>query len=308
MPANVRTMAPPTLQDLWAQTKFEPNPTQRKAIEQTSGPVFLTAGPGSGKTRVLLWRTVNLIVFGSVSPSAIFLSTFTEKAARQLKQGLQVYVGLASNLTGRTFDLSQIYVGTLHSLCQRILADRRLSADGKRTDIPILLDRLDQYFFLHEKRNCNTIIGAADLKVTEVNQIFGNVYRNGEGSTSRHVAVQSLIAFFNRLSEESVNEVEAAKSLRDKALKKLLLAYGAYKQLLATAPEKTDLSLLQQAAFRTISKLPTELVPFEHVIVDEYQDTNAIQEKLLFALARRTSNLCVVGDDDQPFIVSVARP
>lgn len=292
-------MAPFILQDLWAQAKFEPNKTQREAIEHTIGPVFLTAGPGSGKTRVLLWRTVNLIVFGNVSPSAIFLSTFTEKAARQLKQGLQVYIGLASNLTGRTFDLSQIYVGTLHSLCRKILADRRLSADGRRTEIPTQLDQLDQYFFLHDKKVYETILQAADLTVTEVNQIFGKVYRTGGPSTSRHVAVLSCIELFNRLSEESVDEVEAAKATREKPLKKLLLAYRAYKQLLASVPKKTDLSLLQQAAFQRVGTLPTELLPFEHVIVDEYQDTNAIQEKLIFSLARRTSNLCVVGDDDQ---------
>jgi DNA helicase II / ATP-dependent DNA helicase PcrA len=70
------------IKDLWAADGFRPNTSQEEAIRHTSGPLFLTAGPGSGKTRVLLWRTVNLIVFEEVRPEEIFLSTFTESAFR----------------------------------------------------------------------------------------------------------------------------------------------------------------------------------------------------------------------------------
>lgn len=73
---------------LWELAKFKPNPAQKKAILHKDGPLFITAGPGSGKTRVLLWRTLNLMVFHGVKPEEIFLATFTEKAALQLKQGL----------------------------------------------------------------------------------------------------------------------------------------------------------------------------------------------------------------------------
>ena len=83
-----------TLEQLWALKKFTPNPKQEKAIRHTDGPLFLTAGPGSGKTRVLLWRTLNLIVFQKVDPKKIFLATFTEKAAHQLKEGLQGLLGM----------------------------------------------------------------------------------------------------------------------------------------------------------------------------------------------------------------------
>jgi len=73
------------IEQLWKAASFEPNPQQRKAILYVDGSLFLTAGPGSGKTRVLLWRAVNLIVFHNVLPEQIFLGTFTEKAALQLK-------------------------------------------------------------------------------------------------------------------------------------------------------------------------------------------------------------------------------
>jgi len=70
-----------SLEQLWQEVHFQPNPQQEQAIRHVKGPLYLPAGPGSGKTRVLLWRTVNLIVFHNISPEDIFLSTFTEKAA-----------------------------------------------------------------------------------------------------------------------------------------------------------------------------------------------------------------------------------
>jgi DNA helicase-2/ATP-dependent DNA helicase PcrA len=111
-----------TIQELWGliQPKpFTPNPNQERAILHIGSPLFLTAGPGSGKTRVLLWRTLNLLVFHDVKPEEIFLGTFTEKAAFQLKEGLRSLLGLVTNLTGTPYDVSRMYVGTVHSLCQR---------------------------------------------------------------------------------------------------------------------------------------------------------------------------------------------
>lgn len=81
-----------TILELMHEHGFQPNENQLAAITHTSGPLFLMAGPGSGKTRVLLWRTVNLMVFHGIKPEKIFLSTFTEKAARQLQDGLRAYL------------------------------------------------------------------------------------------------------------------------------------------------------------------------------------------------------------------------
>jgi len=78
-----------TIDDLWKKADFKPNENQKAAILHTNGPLYLPAGPGSGKTRVLLWRTLNLIVFHDIPPEEIYLSTFTEKAAHQLKEGLR---------------------------------------------------------------------------------------------------------------------------------------------------------------------------------------------------------------------------
>src|SRR5262245_64853509 len=81
VPSMFAANIPPLLKQLWAEFDFNPNPAQRDAILHTNGPLFLPAGPGSGKTRVLLWRAVNLIAVQGVPPECVFLSTFTEKAA-----------------------------------------------------------------------------------------------------------------------------------------------------------------------------------------------------------------------------------
>jgi len=114
-----------TIDSLWRKVDFHPNDNQRDAIVHTEGPLFLTAGPGSGKTRVLLWRTLNLIVFHEVKPDEIFLGTFTEKAAYQLKEGLKTLLAIVTNETGRPFGLAKMSIGTVHSICQQILSDRR---------------------------------------------------------------------------------------------------------------------------------------------------------------------------------------
>jgi DNA helicase-2/ATP-dependent DNA helicase PcrA len=80
---------------------------------------------------VLLWRTVNLIVCHGVKPEEILLGTFTEKAARQLKQGLMALLAKASETTGHAYDLSGMLIGTIHSICRRILMDRRFAHGGE---------------------------------------------------------------------------------------------------------------------------------------------------------------------------------
>jgi DNA helicase-2/ATP-dependent DNA helicase PcrA len=106
--------------------------------------------------------------------------------------------------------------------------------------------------------------------------------------------VSAAIGLFNRLSEECIEPDRALRRTRDQVLKKLLRMYAAYK-----STELTDLSLLQQAALGHLRACDESRHVLRHVIVDEYQDTNHVQEALLFHLAGGHHNLCVVGDDDQ---------
>lgn len=294
-----------TIQDLWAAVKpkrFEPNDNQEKAILHTEGPLFLTAGPGSGKTRVLLWRTLNLIVFHDIKPEEIFLSTFTEKAAFQLREGLRSLLGLVTNITGVPYDLSQMYVGTVHSLCQRLLTDRRFSNGGRRPINPALKDSLEQYFYISDRRYWSSATAAVGFPadVDETNKVITQ-YLNKTPSSSRHVAATQCISLFNRFSEESVDPSAIRERTEDEMLKALIDLYDYYKRSLTpeTGVPFIDFALLQQKAFERLEQCLTSETVFKHVIIDEYQDTNTIQERLFFKLAKGHKNICVVGDDDQ---------
>jgi superfamily I DNA/RNA helicase len=104
----------------------------------------------------LLWRAVNLIVFHKVKPDEIFLSTFTEKAALQLKEGLRGLLAVASQHTGQHYDLAGLYVGTVHSLCRRLLLDRRLHPERQRGQVPALRDELSLVGVTHAARASST--------------------------------------------------------------------------------------------------------------------------------------------------------
>lgn len=296
----------PSIEKLWEMTDFSPNDAQREAILHVEGPLYLTAGPGSGKTRVLLWRTLNLIVYNGVKPDAIFLSTFTEKAAKQLNDGLRSLLGLVTNLTGQPYDLAGMYLGTVHSLCQRILSDRRrFFPDRHRPRPPALLDDLGQYFHLYDPENWQIVARAAGLKSETAAQTV-NQLLNGSDSASRHRAVEALRPIFNRFSEELLDPTTLRPRLSSLPLEgfttqqiELLLAlYEGYLQSLQNA-RKCDFALLQREAFQVLQEFDAASSVFSHVIVDEYQDTNTIQEHIFFRLASGTGNLCVVGDDDQ---------
>jgi len=297
---------PPPIERLWEMTRFIPNDAQREAILHVEGPLYLTAGPGSGKTRVLLWRTLNLMVFHGVKAEEIFLATFTEKAAKQLSDGLRSLLGLVTNLTGQPYDLAGMYLGTVHSLCQRTLSDRRrFFPDRHRPRPPALLDDLGQYFHLYERTNWETITRTAHLDPNSAAEVINGLL-NGQSSPSRHRAIEALRPLFNRFSEELLEPAQLRPQLSSLRLSRfspgdvdvLLALYDGYRQSLRDMG-KTDFALLQREAFQILQEFDGAGKVFRHVIVDEYQDTNTIQERIFFRLAEATGNLCVVGDDDQ---------
>ncbi|MCW1968976.1 MAG: ATP-dependent helicase [Anaerolineae bacterium] len=291
------------LEKLWQQHQFKPNANQAEAIHHIEGPLYLPAGPGSGKTRVLLWRTVNLIVCHNVAPNEIFLSTFTEKAARQLREGLRALLGSASNYTGVQYDLGAMYVGTVHSLCQRIPTDRRMLLGRQRGKAPVLMDALSQYFYLSKHHYWQGLLQQAQFgdDFLAAYERINSYFENRRSRQSRHQAVQNCISLFNRLSEECFEPDTSHIAQIDETLHGLLKMYAAYVQLLKTDSNISlaDFSLIQQEALRLITQSPQAGKVFKHIIIDEYQDTNTVQERIFFGLAQGHKNLCVVGDDDQ---------
>jgi DNA helicase-2/ATP-dependent DNA helicase PcrA len=286
-----------SIENLWREFDFAPNENQQQAIRHSDGPLYLPAGPGSGKTRVLLWRTLNLIVFNGVSPEEIFLSTFTEKAALQLREGLRVLLAAATNRTGQPYDMARMYVGTTHALCQRILADRRFYPVRQRGRAPLVLDELDQYLHIHRRRTWRELTALAGFTADPEQTINGAF---GSASQSRHEAVSNCIALFNRLSEECIDPAHVVIGVQDPVFRTLIQMYDHYRHSLGSRGVlRTDFALLQQHAMQALEGGDASSHVFRYVIVDEYQDTNAIQERLFFQLARGHKNICVVGDDDQ---------
>ncbi|HXQ97831.1 MAG TPA: UvrD-helicase domain-containing protein, partial [Candidatus Limnocylindrales bacterium] len=258
----------PLMIELWRDFEFDPNDEQRAAILHWDGPLFLPAGPGSGKTRVLLWRTVNLITTHGVIPEQIFLATFTEKAALQLRNGLRMLLSAVSDKTGKPYDSAKLYVGTVHSLCRRLLLDRRISTNRSRSRSPVLLDELGQYLFIRRRRNWDAI-----LQATGFSSSIDMLTAFGEQGRSRHKAIARLLGFFNRLSEEMIEPTDARKRTRDKTLRSLIDGYETYRALLRgnLGISYTDLSLLQAGTVEHLHQNLDSGKIFRHVVIDEYQ-------------------------------------
>ena len=257
------------------------NEAQREAVARTDGPLLIIAGPGSGKTLVLVVRTLNILLQGNVQPREIVLCTFTEKAAFELRDR----VAQAARTLGYTGDLSQLQVGTIHSICNDHLSRFRHHTDlGAGYEV---LDELTQSLFLYE--NFEAIAGDAVLQGKYI----------GKWST-RWTAIRGLTRFFNKVTEELVNSEDLVAS-GDSFLQQLGVAYQRYEEILRER-DRLDFAHQQKAFYDLLhdpdigEQVETEI---RYVMVDEYQDTNYIQEQLLLRLAQPQRNLCVVGDDDQ---------
>ena len=210
-------------------------------------------------------------------------------------------LGVMTAKTGTPYDLSQMYVGTVHSLGQRLIVNRRFYPARKRHRPPVLTDELGQYFYLYRRRQWEHLTQGIewddDPKIA-INRFFTD---GASSSQSRHAAVTNVIALFNRLSEECLQPENVVERVDDPTYRSLLAMYANYVASLRPhhGPHRTDFALLKQNALDLLLSAPLSGSVFKHVIIDEYQDTNTIQERLFFKLASGHKNLCIVGDDDQ---------
>ena len=248
----------------------------------TDGPVLIIAGPGSGKTFTLVERIVYLITHKEVAPESLLVATFTDKAARELTTRISNRLAELSI----QFNLNEMYLGTFHSICLRLLEDYREFTRLKRSFT--LFDQFDQQYFLYQHLKEFRELPDAQLVM-------------GDDQTGRWAQSENLLKWLNKVSEEAI-DVTVLSAASELEIRALAACFAKYQELLHEH-NSLDFSGIQYEALQLLEKRPEVLRQLRekltHLMVDEYQDTNTIQERILLLLAGEHRNLCVVGDDDQ---------
>ena len=242
------------------------NPQQQKAVKATDGPLLIMAGAGSGKTRVLTHRIAYLMAEKEAAPWNILAITFTNKAAREMKDRIHNLLGPAAE---------NIWVSTFHSMCVRIL----------RRDI----DRVGI--------NRNFSI----LDMTDQLSVIKNVLKD-KNIDPKKFEPRSILSSISSAKNELITPEDFAKKAKGPYEQVVSDVYEQYQKRLRKN-QALDFDDLIMTTIQLFQRVPEVLEfyqrKFQYIHVDEYQDTNHAQYLLVKLLAARFKNLCVVGDSDQ---------
>jgi len=240
------------------------NPAQREAVQAIGGPVLILAGPGSGKTRVITHRVAYLIRDCGVSPYNIMAVTFTNKAAREMKERLYRLVGSR---------LQQLTIGTFHAICAQIL----------RKEGAVM--GLDTHFVIYDEGDQIAAVRKAlkDLQIDEKN-----------------FPPRPILNAISAAKNELIGPEQFAADNYWREIARRV--YRRYQEVLAEA-KALDFDDLLLLAVRLFREHPEVLDKYQrryvHVLVDEFQDTNVAQYELIKLIGGRYRHVCVVGDEDQ---------
>lgn len=255
------------------------NENQKLAISTTDGPVLITAGPGTGKTQTLVQRAIYLIQEKQVNPEQIMMATFTEKAAKEL------ITRITNELADRNIvvNINDMYIGTFHSICLRIIKEHleftRLKKNYRT------LDQFDQNYTVFQN-------------IWRFRKIDGilDVFPRGAWRMS-----EKICSYSSNLIEELVDP-QLLKNDTNPTIRTIGEVLELYLKVL-DEHNLIDFSSIQLEAYKMLKNNPSILEELQnkikYIMVDEYQDTNYIQEQIVFLLAGKNQNICVVGDDDQ---------
>ncbi len=246
------------------------NPEQRRAVETTEGPLLIQAGAGSGKTKTLTHRIAYLIASHKATPYNILSVTFTNKAAKEMRERVANLVG--DNAANRGF---MPYMGTFHSICVRLLRQ-----DGEHIGIP-------RTFVIFDESDRQTAIKRASKELHIDEKAFPARVIGGLISSAKN---------------EMIPPSEYSSSASSPAARAAAQVYPVYEKILKEASgldfddliNRTVFMLQSQAEIR--KKWQTQ---FRYIMIDEYQDTNAAQYHLVKLLTNEAKNIAVVGDDWQ---------
>jgi len=243
------------------------NPAQREAVETAEGPLLILAGPGSGKTRVIAHRIAYLVAHERVHPRRILAVTFTNKAAREMRDRV---FGLLGADIGR-----DITLGTFHAVCSRILR-----VDGERIG-------LSRAFAIYDE--------ADQLAVAR--QVMQNL-----GLDPRRTSPRAVLSTISRAKSELSTAEAYARLVGDYFQEVVSRVYGRYQEALEenNAVDFDDLLMKTVQLFREHADVLDKYAQrYLHIHIDEFQDTNIAQYVLARQLASGHGNICVVGDPDQ---------
>ena len=256
------------------------NPAQQEAVEILSGPVLILAGAGSGKTKVLTHRIANLIAHGT-RPDQILAVTFTNKAAKEMRVRLWK---LLERQRDPEFDDTGLepprsfmpYMGTFHGICVRILHIEHLAAGVER----------------------NFTIYDSDDQLTLIRRILRNLHLTGDKSLTPKI-VHGQISHWQTLGMSPQDATKEAFYPNQKKISEVYVEYEREK-LAAGALDFDDLLTRTADLLQSNSEVRAKWQQkFQHILIDEYQDTNSVQYRLIKYLVNAERNICVVGDDWQ---------
>ena len=241
------------------------NEAQREAVTTTEGPLLVIAGAGSGKTRVLTYRVAHLIAACGVKPNEILAITFTNKAANEMRERLEDLLG----------DTRGLWVLTFHAACGRILR-REAARLGYRTNFTIY-DQADQ---IRLTKAC-----LEELERDPKRFVPRGIHAQISAAKNQLVTPDEYRARVSSFYDQTVAEV-----------------YDLYQRRLF-ASNAVDFDDLLMLTVQVLERFPEALErwqkAFRYILVDEYQDTNHAQYRLLQLLADEHRNVCAVGDPDQ---------
>lgn len=248
--------------------------SQLAAVFHNEGPLLIIAGPGTGKTFTLVKKIAYLLIEKKISPESIVVTTFTLKAANELK------IRVAEELKNCNFtlDLNRINIGTIHSLCQKIISEHNF----------MILDETEQKYLIHKNLHLFR-------RIEGFNSLVASLKLRDKKLASE------LYSLFSKFSEcEIAPDILYHNSVTQ--IQTLGILYSLY------------LQLLEENCFLDFSKILTQCnkilekdkklldslhEKYRYILVDEFQDTNDLQWEILLKLSGQNKNICVVGDDDQ---------